>query len=305
MITGLSQVLRNAGGRAVLINGAGGRAFCAGGDIKLQALAIQSGDLAIPAEYFRDEYGLNAQIHDHPTPYIAFLNGITMGGGYGVSGHGSHVIATEKTSFAMPEVGIGFFPDTGAVWKLARVRHELGTYMAVTGNTVSAADMIHMRLAQAYMRSDRFDDFKKALQDMDPDTAIARLEMNCPDESVLAAHEDLIASCFGFNTVEEILDALQTQGSDFALSTAKTIEGRSPTSLKVALAHLRRAESEDFAEVIGRDFRLALAFLKTTDFPEGVRAAVIDKDRQPRWNPPSLGDVRRDMVALYLDSSGD
>lgn len=305
MISGLSQALDRCAGRPLLVSGAGDRAYCAGGDIKMQAQAIRAGDLAGPARYFRDEYGLNAKIHNHATPYVAFLNGITMGGGYGVSGHGSHVIATEKTVFAMPEVGIGFFPDIGAAWKLARVPHQMGTYMAVTGNSVGPADMIHMGLAHAYISSGKLDALKTGLETAGPDRVIADLREDVPGESVLAKNEGVIAACFAHDSVEAILDALLREGSDFALQTAQVIETRSPTSLKIALAHIRQAESDTFADVIARDLRLALKFLETPDFPEGVRAAVIDKDRQPRWNPPSLGGVDAAMVALYLGPAGD
>lgn len=299
MMQGLSAVLDHAAGRTILINGQGGRAFCAGGDIKMQALAIQSGDTTGAKTYFRDEYALNAKIYAHPTPYVAFLNGITMGGGYGISGHGSHVVATPATQYAMPEVGIGFFPDIGAAWKLAQVPGELGTYIAVTGSTVGPADMLYMGLAQAYMPVDRFERLKDALATAAPDDVLASFSEEI-GSGVLERHESIIARCFTGNSVEGILDALKSDGSEFALTTVKTIEGRSPTSLKVALAHIRQAKNELFSDVIARDLRLAMKFLELPDFPEGVRAAIIDKDRQPRWKPGVLGDVSDEMVALYL-----
>ena len=304
MITGLSGVLDGAAGRTILVSGMGGRAFCAGGDIKMQAMAIRSGDTTGARAYFRDEYALNAKIHAHQTPYVSFLNGITMGGGYGVSGHGSHLIATPLTQFAMPEVGIGFFPDIGAVWKLARVPSEMGTYIAVTGATVGPADMVHMGLAHGFMPVDRLDRLKDALKTGTPDEVLASFSEDA-GTSALAQSEALIQKCFAGDSIESILDALKGDGSDFALATVRVIESRSPTSLKVALAHIRRARNESFSDVIARDLRLAMRFLDLPDFPEGVRAAVIDKDRQPRWNPPSLAEVTAARVALYLDSSGD
>lgn len=304
MITGLSGVLDRAAGRTILVNGMGGRAFCAGGDIKMQAMAIRSGDTTHARAYFRDEYALNAKIHAHPTPYVSFLNGITMGGGYGVSGHGSHLVATPLTQFAMPEVGIGFFPDIGAVWKLARVPNELGTYLAVTGSTVGPADMLYAGLVHAYMPVERFERLQDALAIGAPDEVLPSFSED-PGVGIFEKNESVIQKCFAGDTVEGIIDALKSDGSAFSLATAKVIEGRSPASLKVALGHIRRAKSESFSDVIARDLKLAMRFMDLPDFPEGVRAAVIDKDRRPRWNPPSLSQISDQMVALYLDSSGD
>jgi enoyl-CoA hydratase len=304
MIRGLGQVLDMAGERTILIHGEG-RAFCAGGDIKMQASAIKSGDKAQPAGYFREEYALNAQLFHHKGPYVSYLNGIVMGGGYGVSAHGSHLVTCEGTAFAMPEVKIGFFPDVGAVYHLARVPHELGTYMALTGNTVGAADMLFMGLAHAHVPAARFEKLAQGLQTNAANDVLASLHA-APDETpLLKMHQDLIARCFRFDDAAAIVDALKSDGSAFAMQTAQDIEARSPTSVFVALGHIRRARTDGFDTVIARDLNLSLRFLDLPDFPEGVRAAIIDKDRNPRWKPPSLADVDASMVALYLDSLGD
>lgn len=301
MIKGLDRILDTCGDRVILLSGEG-RAFCAGGDIKAQAHAIRNQDREGPAAYFRDEYGFNKKLFHHPGTYVSYLNGIVMGGGYGISGHGSHLITCEHTQFAMPEVKIGFFPDVGAVYHLARVRNELGTYMALTGNTVGAADMLYMGLAHAYVAFDRFAHFKDVLSSAGVDEAIASARSAPQDDATLCRYEDVIAGCFVHDDVLAIVDALKTHGTPFALATAAEIEARSPMSVRVALAHIRKARGEGFDSVIARDLSLSQRFLDLPDFPEGVRAAVIDKDRNPRWNPRDLAGLSSAEAALYLES---
>lgn len=305
MLAGIGQAIDTAEGRTILLDGAG-RAFCAGGDIKAQALAIRAGRPEIPADYFRREYGLNAKIHAYKrAPFVSYLNGIVMGGGYGVSGHGSHLVACEATRFAMPEVKIGFFPDVGAVFNLARVPGELGTYMALTGNSVGAADMIHIGLAHAYVPMDDFPRFRAVLvcEGAAREGVAAALDQTAqpvPDDGILRRHEEMIARCFAHDRVEAIVDALRSEGGDFAIETAMDIEARAPFAVKIALGHIRKARGETFETVIARDLALALRFLTVPDFAEGVRAAVIDKDRAPRWSPARLDQVDDKLVALYL-----
>jgi enoyl-CoA hydratase len=304
MIKGLQDVLRSAGKRTILIHGEG-RAFCAGGDIKAQVAAIRTGDKAMPSAYFRDEYGFNAQLFAHKGPYVSYLNGIVMGGGYGISAHGSHLVTTETTQFAMPEVKIGFFPDVGATYHLSRVPNELGTYLALTGNTVGAADMLYAGLAHAHISISDFDKLRQGLDNAEPNDVLVSLHTTPGEDGILKIHEDIIARCFAFDEISAILEVLKTDGSVFALETAAQIQTCSPTSLAVALAHLRRAAHDDFETVIARDLTLALKFLDIPDFAEGVRAAVIDKDRNPRWNPALAGSVDASTVALYLGSRAD
>ncbi len=304
MLKGLGRVLEIAGERPILLDGEG-RAFCAGGDIKAQVAAIKAKDKAMPSAYFRDEYGFNARLFSYKSSlYVSYLNGIVMGGGYGVSAHGSHLVTCEATQFAMPEVKIGFFPDVGAVWHLARVKNQLGTYMALTGNTVGAADMLHMGLAHAHVPLTRAAKLKPLIETEGVEGALAALHAAPDDMPILQQHEEVVARCFAHDEAEAIVAALKTDGSAFALETAGQIEQRSPMSVKVALAHLRRAAHEPFDAVIARDLRLALAFLDNPDFTEGVRAAVIDKDRNPRWNPHGLALVDDATVALYLGGTG-
>lgn len=303
MIKRLRELLAQEN-RAILIHGEG-RAFCAGGDIKAQVNAIKAHDKAMPTTYFRDEYGLNADLFNHQGVYVSYLNGIVMGGGYGVSAHGSHLVATEATQFAMPEVKIGFFPDVGATYHLARIPDELGTYLALTGNTVNAADMLYVGLAHAYVPLECFEELRAGLETATPDDVLESLHVEPDGEGILKPHHDIIAQCFAYDSVMEILEALQSEGSAFARETATQIQARSPTSVSVALAHLRRAKTDEFSDIIARDLRLALRFLDMPDFAEGVRAAVIDKDRNPRWNPPHIRDVDPAEVTLYLGPGAD
>ncbi|MBU6234445.1 MAG: enoyl-CoA hydratase/isomerase family protein, partial [Alphaproteobacteria bacterium] len=260
----------------------------------------------LPRAYFKDEYGLNADLYHHEGHYIAYLNGITMGGGYGVSAHGSHLIATEATQFAMPEVKIGFFPDVGAVYHLARLPDEMGTYLALTGNTIGPADLLFTGLAEAFIPLDDFARLKDALANGGhPDEVLASMDRPCEGESLLAANIDVIARCFAHDSAEAIVDALETQGSDFAKGAAVDIKARSPLSVKIALAHIRAAAKEDFDTIIARDLRMALKFLENADFAEGVRAAVLDKDRNPKWQHATLSAVLPENVGLYFKPSTD
>ncbi|NBX65938.1 MAG: enoyl-CoA hydratase/isomerase family protein [Proteobacteria bacterium] len=302
MILGLRRILREESARTILVTGAGGKAFCAGGDIKAQVNAIKGGDRKTPHAYFKDEYGLNADLYHHKGHYVSYLNGITMGGGYGVSAHGSHIVATEATQFAMPEVKIGFFPDVGAVYHLARLPHELGTYLALTGNTIGPVDLMYTGLAEAFIPLDAFDRMKAALDTNSPDDVLPSLHISPSGTSILEQNQDLIAQAFAYSNVEEILDALAGEGSAFANQAAADIRARAPISVKVALAHIRMAARDDFDTVIARDVRLSAKFLESPDFAEGVRAAIIDKDKNPRWKPASLAEVSDEIVALYLNS---
>jgi len=303
MIDQLLPVLQ--GGETVLVTGAGGKAFCAGGDVKMvwQALG-EPGGVEKACDYFRHEYRVNAALFVHAGDYVSYLNGIVMGGGYGISAHGTHLIATEATAFAMPEVKIGFYPDVGATYHMARAPFQLGTYLALTGNTVNAADMIYAGLAHAYIPLESYASFKTALPN-GVDAALERFTIKAPKDGIFQKYEDIIEHCFVHNTAEEILDALDSDGSAFALQTAGDIRARSPLSVKISLRHIRMAANDDFGDVIARDLVLARKFMENSDFKEGVRAALIDRDRHPRWFYPSLEAVTPQVLALYLSSPED
>lgn len=302
MIRGLSEALgqweEDDRIAAVIIRGEGDRAFCAGGDIKATHRLREES-----AVYFEQEYALNRLLFHYKKPTFAFMHGITMGGGFGVAGPCRVRIATENTVFAMPETGIGFFPDVGSVYFLNRCPGHTGSYLAVTGNSIGVADTMLAGLATHFVPQT---DLEACLMEL----------LDRPDPAVLAdfsGHTDMedglfrkqraaIDRCFGHDTIEEIIAALQEEGTEWAVSVLSDIRRRSPLSLKVALAHLRKARGESFDQVIERDYRLALRFLKGRDFYEGIRAAVIDKDRNPRWNPDSLDKVSQEDVDRYFQS---
>lgn len=269
--------------RLVMIDHAEGtRGFCAGGDIRKVA---QSGrtDGVKAAEFFRVEYTLNHRIKHFPKPYVAILDGVTMGGGVGISVHGSHRIATENTLFAMPETGIGLFPDVGGGWFLPRLEGELGTWLALTGARLKGTDVVAAGIATHFVPAARGVAVKQRLFDgATPEQALNDLTQMVEPAS-FAEHRPVIDSCFCEATVPDILRALD--GSDaWGWAQGETLRTRSPTSLAVALEQLRRGAAMDsFADVMRMEYRIACHITRTHDFSEGVRAVIEDKDHAPRW----------------------
>jgi enoyl-CoA hydratase len=290
--------------QAIILRGAGDRAFCAGGDIKAAYYAGQEwlrngGDDAFVSHFFRLEYRLNRALFHCRKPIVALMDGITMGGGFGLAGQARFRVATEKTLFAMPETAIGFFPDVGSIWHLNRAPDRLGHYLAVTGNHVPADDMIAAGLAEAHVPSAQIPALYDALcAGEEPQAAIARFATP-PVPGRLREQAGLIAAAFAAPDIDGILARLRTAGP-FGVETADAIATRSPTSVKLALAYINRMRGQDFDAVIAHDYRIAQHILKGHDFYEGVRAMVIDKDRQPRWNPDSLAGVSDQAVAAFF-----
>ena len=278
----------------VLMEGEGERAFCAGGDIRAIYDSGKAGD-GMAATFWREEYELNAAIARFPKPFVVFMHGIVMGGGAGLSIHASHRVVTETTRFAMPEVGIGFIPDVGATWRLTRLPGGLGRYLALTGTTVGAADILAAGLADAMVPSERLADLRAALigsdgaSEVDAVVASHRAE---PAPGIYAAHSALIDDAFAAPDIEDVLESLEHLGGDFARETRALILTRSPSSLRDTDELLRLARrSASLEECLTREFWAALGTLDRPDFYEGVRAAVIDKDRNPRWSPASLAET--------------
>ena len=288
---------------AVLISGEGERGLCAGGDIR--ALYDHRAEGTGPGlAFFAAEYRLNAQIAAFPKPYIAFMDGITMGGGVGVSAHGSVRIVTERTRLAMPETGIGFFPDVGASWLLSRAPGELGTYLALTGQIIGGADAILAGLADALVESSALPALRADLEALPASATradiIALLPREVP-EAKLATHLDLINRCFAFDDASQIVQALTQEGSAFAQETLAVLAQKSPTGIQVALRLLRAARaSADVRECLQREYAACAQVLATGEFYEGVRAAVVDKDRQPKWNPASLAEITPALIEPYF-----
>ena len=280
---------------AVLVDGAGDRGLCAGGDIRSLYDAALAGDLSVPKAFFRDEYRLNAQIATYPKPYVAFMDGIVMGGGIGISAHGSVRVVTERSRLAMPETGIGFVVDVGGTWLLGRVPGHLGLHAALTSAHLNAADALLCGLADRFVPAERLPALAAALASCDsPDVVRACIDAQSlpAPPGTLASAQDWIAVCYEADSMEAVVTALRAHKAPAAGEAAKTIAGKSPTSLKVALRALRTAAAlGGLGPSLEQEYRLVLHSVQTPDFREGVRAAVIDKDRNPAWSPAKLEDV--------------
>lgn len=289
--------------RTVLLTGAGGRGLCAGGDIAAIYRDAREGGTA-SAAFWADEYALNARIARYPKPYVAVMDGLVLGGGVGVSAHASHRVVTERTRVGMPETGIGFVPDVGGTYLLSRAPGELGTHAALTAGMVGGADAVLLGLADHYLGSDRIPDLVEALGRFPADEALRALAGEAPP-APLSADRHWIDDCYAGGEVEQIVDRLRRSPSEAARATAAVVLSKSPTALKVTLESLRRAQTlPDLETVLEQEYRVSLRALAGPDFAEGVRAQIIDKDRNPRWSPPSLGEVSREAVAEYFADLG-
>lgn len=283
----------------VLLTGAGERGLCAGGDIVgMYHDALAGGDGT--RKFWRDEYQLNARIARYPKPYVAFMDGVVLGGGIGVSAHASARIVTERTRFGMPEVGIGFAPDVGGSWLLSRAPGELGTHLAMTGRMGSGADAIALGFADYYMHSDWLPALATALETTPAAEAIAAVAMPAP-ASALESQRSWIDTCYAGDDAATIVGRLQDSSVAAARETASTILTKSPTGVSVALEAVRRARQlGSLEEALDQDWRVSTRFLDGTELIEGIRAQVIDKDRMPRWSPASLSEVSRADIEAYF-----
>lgn len=288
----------------VVISGAGERGLCAGGDIRAIHDDARDGDGSASAAFWRDEYRLNARIARWPKPYVAVMDGIVMGGGVGLSAHGDVRVATERSRIAMPETGIGFVPDVGGTHLLARAPGELGTHLALTGARIGAADALLCGLADHLVPSAALPRFLDDLADLPVGEALAR-HAQSPPPGELAGRREWIDTCYAADTVEEIVRRLLAQGDPAAKETAETLLAKSPTSLKVTLAALRRARRLGSLErVLDQEYRVSCAALTTHDLVEGIRAQVVDKDRTPRWSPATLAEVTDSDVERFFTPLG-
>ncbi|MGV1988257.1 enoyl-CoA hydratase/isomerase family protein [Agrobacterium sp. 22-221-1] len=287
----------------VVLTGEGDRGLCAGGDVRIIHDLGKAGDPQV-LDFWREEFPLNYRIARFGKPYIALMDGIVMGGGVGISAHGSHRIVTERTKLAMPETGIGYFPDVGGSWLLPRAPGECGIWLGLTGNAVTAANAIYAGFADYLVPSDRLDGL---VQDLSQAADIDSIEMVIAahaveaGEDVLSINRDIIDATFRFDTVEEIFAALSARQDAFSRETLEVLQKRSPTSLKLTLKLLRLGrESASLIECLEREFAAGREILRQHDFYEGVRAALVDKDRNPRWQPARLEEVREEDIAPYF-----
>ena len=294
----------------IVLEGAGERGLCAGGDIRsLWESSKVNGDLG--KILWREEYILNARIKKFEKPYVAFMDGIVMGGGVGLSAHSSHRVVTERTKLAMPEVGLGFFPDVVGTYLLSRAPGEIGTYFGLTGQTMNGPDAIHARFADAVVPSGKLPALREMLTKARPGTTSgevrALIDGFATGEKVgpVAAMQSQIDASFAHDRMEDVVAALKHDHSDFARKTLKTLGEKSPRGMVVTLKLLRLArQAATLEECLVREYRAALEVFRSDDFREGVRAAVIDKDRNPKWSPPDIEDVTPEMVAPYFAEIG-
>ncbi|WP_320196751.1 enoyl-CoA hydratase/isomerase family protein [Agrobacterium rosae] len=306
MKAGLDLFARDPDVTSVVLCGEGERGLCAGGDVRLIYQA-RSGDEAGRTRFWREEFPLNERISHYPKPYIALMDGIVMGGGVGISAHGRYRIVTERTRLAMPETAIGYFPDVGATWLLPKAPGETGTWLGLTGREVGAADAIYAGLADYHILSHRLPELVHALAQTsfaaDVGAVIETFSVRPETPAVLAANRGAIDAAFRFDTVEEIIDALAAMDDDFARETLTILQSRSPTSLKLTLRLLRAGrQSSGLIECLEREFAAGCEVLRNHDFYEGVRAALVDKDRNPKWHPGTLGDVTEEDLDRYFVS---
>lgn len=290
----------------VIVRGAGGKAFCAGGDIRALYEQGRAGEYDAALAFWREEYQLNAMISRYPKPYVALIDGICMGGGVGLSLHGSHCVAGDRYLFAMPEVGIGFFPDVGATYALPRLPGKAGMWLALTGDRIRTADAVALGLAGAHVSSAAMETLTADLIDGgDVDEAIAA-HRTAPGEAESAAQRAVMDECFAADSVEAVLARLDAAApaSSFATKCAATIRTKSPTSLKLAFEQMRRGGAMDFDEAMATEFRIVSRVIRTRDFYEGVRAVIVDKGNAPRWNPATLDEVGVTDIEAYFAPLG-
>jgi enoyl-CoA hydratase len=294
----------------ILLEGAGERGLCAGGDIRSLYDSIRAGgDLG--KVFWREEYILNARIAELKKPYVSYMDGVVMGGGVGLSAHGAHRVVTEKTQLAMPETGIGFFPDVGGTWLLSRAPGQLGAYYALTGQSMTGMDAIRCGFADVLIPHEKLGELRQALVRLGP------YANNGMVRGVLAHYalprgpapiderRQLIDAAMARDSAADILSAFERDSSEFSQSVARTLKTKSPTSLKLALRLLREAKtSTSLRQCLVREYGAALEIFINHDFPEGIRAAVIDKDRNPKWSPASLADVTPAAIDAYFVPRG-
>ncbi|PHS24868.1 MAG: enoyl-CoA hydratase [Robiginitomaculum sp.] len=287
----------------VVVDAAGEKAFCAGGDI-LALTGERKDEDATPAEFYAEEYRLNTLIKEYPKPYVAMIDGIVMGGGVGISVHGVRRICGDKTLFAMPETGIGFYPDVGGTYFLPRLEGQTGIWLALTGARLKAADAFALGIATDYAPSDqhgqllaRLIEDAAASEDIGP---IIDSLTGLPGAGGVQAHKAQIDTAFAADTVEGILARLEEDDSDWALKQIKILKSKSPTALKVTLRQMCEGQNLNFRAAMRMELGLSVKFVAGHDFTEGVRALLVDRDNAPNWQPDSLSAVSDDMVAGYF-----
>ncbi|XP_077584491.1 3-hydroxyisobutyryl-CoA hydrolase, mitochondrial [Stigmatopora nigra] len=298
----------------VIIKGSGGKAFCAGGDIRAITEAGKVGD-PLAKVFFREEYILNHAIGTCKKPFIALIDGITMGGGVGLSVHGRFRVATEKTTFAMPETAIGLFPDVGGGYFLPRLRGKLGLFLALTGFRLKGRDVHGAGIATHFVDSKKMLDLEKELVELRSPSAEnicgvlnsfqKESSLGCEKPFILEEHLPDIDRLFTSSSMEGLMQNLKVDGSDFARKQVETLSKMSPTSLKMTFKQLQLGATLSLREVLVMEYRLSQACMRGQDFYEGVRAVLVDKDQNPKWKPSTLEDVTDQSIDECFSSLGD
>lgn len=290
----------------VIVKGAGEKSFCAGGDVRS---LVEAGPVPESRNFFREEYNLNALIGSYKPDYVAMIDGITMGGGVGLSVHGKYRVATERTMFAMPETAIGLFPDVGGGYFLPRLDGKLGLYLGLTGFRLKGKDVLKAGIATHYVESKNLDALEKELlaskNSSDVAATLEKFNIRDSSEFVLAKNLNQINECFSSPTVESILTALEKDGSEWAQSTLKTLAKMSPLSMKVTKKQLDLGRTMDLRSCLRMEYRMAVHCLIDSDFKEGVRALLIDRDQSPKWKPTTLGEVTEQQVERFFGALPD
>lgn len=297
--------------KAVILDHAEGRGFCAGGDIAfLRNSALNDGG-ASGRKFFHDEYQLNHQMFTYAKPIVAFMDGITMGGGVGISQPAKYRVATENTRFAMPETGIGLFPDVGGGWYLSRLGRRLGQFLALTGARLDGSECLWTGLATHYVPQDMLEDLKARIHDH-PDRIAGILSepVGTPPKARIEANADKIAKHFASDRYEDILaslDAAADAGDNWAATERNTLGTKSPQTCKVALRQLAESAAlTDFADNMRMEYRIAARVLTRPDFAEGVRAVIVDKTNDPKWDPATPEGVTEDLLdAIFAPLPAD
>lgn len=303
---------------AVAIKGAAredGRVpFCSGGDIRFLHQQQNDPERQFAITFYEQEYRLNTLVFRFPKPYVALIDGVVMGGGVGISFHGSHRVMSEHALFAMPETGIGLFPDVGATYFLPRCPGRMGLYMGLSGARIGVADALYLGLATHHVPSARMAAFESALAAADLsgaagsaiETVLTEFSADSGD-AALAARQEEVDRCFAGDSVAAILANLAEEGTEWAEETRATLLEKSPTSLKITYRQLTQYSDLDFEAAMKIEYRMAIRCNFSHEFYEGIRAQIIDKDRQPKWRPATLEDVGADLVESYFQApaSGD
>ncbi len=281
----------------VILDHAEGRGFCAGGDIRMIGES-GAGDGAAARDFFRIEYQLNHRLFTYAKPIVAFMDGVTMGGGVGISQPARLRVATENTKFAMPETGIGLFPDVGGGWYLSRLPGHIGEYLALTGARLDGGECVALGLATHFLPAERLEHAKVAIQ-ADPvfaEDALEAFSAPAPEARILS-HRAEIDRLFAGDTVEDIVAALAADGGDWAIAQAATLATKSPQALKVSLKLVRDGRyMPTFEDEMRQEYAVATRVVQRPDFAEGVRAAIVDKDNAPRWHPATLNGVTDHVI---------